>query len=393
MKLNLFIFIGILLSLFLCPSFAFPVTVDAKICFKYGVDYNDQADGDRYTTGSDKKAFGVYAKIRTPPTGSYVVVWEGYTTDDGANAGCINSVTLNRSSAYRIKVYAKAYLDDDNEVKVYRRDDNGTPSDTSDDFDSLHAQIVALSFTPTTGDAFEFDYDYNSTYDTSNVLAAASKVLDFRPGGISDHVFKYYTNPCPGGSHSCNRSNATYISDVGRMLKFTIAHETGHEITREANAPEGHTNDCSLGGSSHTYWYLEYQSCAAYEGFADFYAAACWNYANNTDCETMGGRDCDASHGRLDDFDPPSSNGYPGLDTLDGLGVESDWTHFWWDMHSDYGDLSVGDIVDIYVGADMEDWDTGENNDVWDEINVSATNLGFANSNWYTASGNCMVYY
>lgn len=366
------------------PSVTLAATVNAKICFLYGVDYDDATIGDRFIAGTDETAFGVYAEI----TNGGTPVWSGYTVADGANAGCINTVTLDRSKYYQIKVYAKAYLDDDNEVKVFHIDDNGTPSDPADDSDLLHAQLVALVFKPSTGDAFSFDYDYLSTYDTSNILAATSKALDFRPGGISSHLFKYYTVGCEypddWESGSCNKPIGTFLDDNGRRSKYAIIHESGHEITRTVS-PSGHTDDCTYNGAGHSVMGMEYQSCAAYEGFASFYAAAIWNYDTEDDCKTIYGHDCVDSGGRLGYFSPPYS----------GMGVENDWTTFWWWMYAayKYGEMTVADIVQVYADSDMDSWGSGSSNTVWDDILSSAFYLGFTTDNWYTASGMCMVYY
>jgi hypothetical protein len=65
----------------------------------------------------------------------------------------------------------------------------------------------------------------------------------------------------------------------GWMSKFAAAHEYGHlqSLFVPITALSSEDIDCSLGGPGHTLESVEYQPCAAAEGFADFFAAVTWN--------------------------------------------------------------------------------------------------------------------
>jgi len=58
----------------------------------------------------------------------------------------------------------------------------------------------------------------------------------------------------------------------------TLAHEFGHVIHQIEFEQDGTWADCSWGGDTHSWDSIEWQGCAATEGFADFVAAATFFY-------------------------------------------------------------------------------------------------------------------
>ncbi len=285
-------------------------TIYSAICFDAEVDFDDRVYGDRYTDTSDKNAYGVYAKIYKEMGGMLLTVYEDFAS---AEAGCLIA-ELDTTETYRIKLYSKAYLDDDIEIHIYNNDD---------DF-QYHSQVVVTGWTPNILSVFT--YEYNTLWKVSNVLAAVGKSINNKPAGVSDHSIDYFTQACPSGNWSCRRDNGIYINSGGRESKFTIAHETGHELSEEQTGTN--VSNCNpsapypCNSSNHSYQSKEWQTCAAWEGFADFYAAAVWNYKNEDSCDYKD-EECAGSARRLERVcgSPYSMRG-----------VEGDWVRFWWDM-------------------------------------------------------------
>ncbi|MCC6158530.1 MAG: hypothetical protein IT350_10805 [Deltaproteobacteria bacterium] len=349
-------------------------TDDVKICIKYETHFTDWAMGDFYASSSPHD----YIAIRP-----HVLVWDNdsnipmfnYFTDD---VNCTPTLALNSAHDFEIKVYAEALLVDGNVIRVYDNIDNPI----------IHAQVVHPNWNPPGDGPFPFTHQYNYNFKVSNILAAAGWTVNRRPGGLSNLDITYFTDPCPSTGSSCFQTNGgdhrIMLSLDDRDRKSTIAHETGHEIAYTKKGNDESVSDCSFyindsedcsngdtGATSHCNKCVEHQSCAAWEGFADFYMVAAWNYEGDNNCDyNDDGDSCAVENHWMED--------YSCLFDYDGYGMEWDWTHFWWEMYSNRG-YSVGDIAQIYNLSDPEDWF-----DVYIDLRSAAIDFGKSFSIWDT---------
>ncbi len=141
------------------------------------------------------------------------------------------------------------------------------------------------------------------------------------------------------------RNATVMLRGFAHRRKYTLAHEYGHAVTL-GDFITTHINDpgadycysqvtCT---ASHDWTSLEYQSAAAVEGYADYYALAVWNelfegvgYRFDTD-----GAKFFATHAT----DDPITSAYiantcnHALNCLPGIGVQRDWAFFLWDLTS-----------------------------------------------------------
>lgn len=342
------------------PGLAFSAFINVE-CFKYEIDYWDSEYGDFFTTSEDREARGVWAEVKTKPGGT--IVWQGYTDPEDEHDGCIASLSLNTTGNYQIKLYAKAEIDDGTRV-IVKSGPNGY----------IHSQVVSSSFTPTSGVYYyEFFYTLHPTVKASDVLAAASYALDWHSGGVDAYEYYYFTQDCPSGNFpSCSTSQGIYLSEGHRYSKFVIAHETGHKMADAGNDDLGSISDysysstypCGSSSDGHSYKSQEWQTAATWEGFANFYAASSWNDPYESDCAYIGD-DCESNEKYMETF-----CAVPFGDR----GVESDWTHFWWDLYAFDAALQVWEIIEIYDIASPHNW---SNSNVYSRLRTAATFGGY----------------
>ena len=340
--------IGLILVLFFLPCVAHGEWVDVKVCFTYQINFDDVSYGDYYTTNDDKPAYGIWARIEVGP----IVVYNDYTESEGDDAGCIESLSMNTNYTYKVTVKAQASLDDNNYTKVWKNDDKN----------EILSQVITDSYSPTSSTTEEtFRMGYTTGYKTSNVLAASGKALDRRPAGLYYHVYEFFPEDCPGVGGSCWSIEGLYIDSDDRDEKFTITHEMGHEIMHRLADTDDYHNDCShsailrcssSGEQGHNWHSKEFMSCAAIEGFSDFYAAAAFNDDSEYDCSAGvfegQSRNCGTEGKILQDF---------CFGPRENKGVQADWVNFWWDLYH-FENLSVAQIADIYVDVlpDISSW-------------------------------------
>ena len=130
------------------------------------------------------------------------------------------------------------------------------------------------------------------------------------------------------GNNYCIQIDKT---DGDNRRKFVMAHEYGHV---NLLAIDGYVSDCSFGsgGSSfHGRKTLEYQSCAAMEGWPHFVAAASWNNRNGDDPDGKfrwwGFGNNIVSVDRVSNYCADA----PGNQCDGGYGYEADWLRHLWD--------------------------------------------------------------
>ncbi|MCC6159426.1 MAG: hypothetical protein IT350_15355 [Deltaproteobacteria bacterium] len=348
-------------------------TDDIIICIKYETHFEDWEMGDYYKFSSphDYDAIRPHVRVRDNDTSS--VIYNSYTNP----GNCTPTLSLDSAHDFEIKVYAAARLSNNNEIKVY--DNYLDPV--------WHAQVLSASWNPLRDGTYTLVHQYNSTFKVSNVLAAAGWAVDRRHAGLSNLDITYFTDPCPGSTNSCFQVNGgnhrIMIGPDDLDRKSTITHETGHEILYQKNGNDGHTNDCTYEGTGdcwdsrfcdtcHCNRCLEYQSCASWEGFAEFYMVAAWNDAGGADCDYNDNNESCENDGNW------ISEGNC-CQTCFGRATEWDWVHFWWDMYSDEG-YAVSDIAQIYNISNPENWDPWY--DVYYLIKDAAMDFGVSESVW-----------
>jgi hypothetical protein len=168
------------------------------------------------------------------------------------------------------------------------------------------------------------------------------------------------------------------------VLKYVISHEHGHALVDLADPSKNWVGDSSANSGNcysnspstgHDMNSMEYHSTAAIEGIAAFYAAFVWNTRAESDCMYYYPRhvdwelDGDNDMGTFNCEDSPiktslSVDGndylYDICDVQEGEDItrrstEVDWLRFWWDMTTDQ-DLTLSEILDIWVGAQSYSW-------------------------------------
>jgi hypothetical protein len=328
MKMKRLVIILALVLAYTMPAYA--TDHQYKFGFRLDVEFTlDETVGDYYTDNSvNHIAHGVFVKfVRQVGT----VKWSGWAD---ASTGLLIA-TLSDQEVYDVIVQSKTRLEDDNVIHVLHDHNDQT----------LFEQEVLSNWqppsTPPSGYTY-LVYDYNPNYKISNVLAATGYALTEKPAAVSNHTYYYYCEPCSGTvDGNCFNPNISpegvQMSLTDRGGKFGMCHELGHNI--EWVWTGGFTNDCSwtaeyesedtcktLNGG-HNWGSKEYDSCAANEALAGFYAAAVWNDNTENNCQigpTSNYKDCNENDTVLETH----CNIYPADHPLKGFGVEGDWIQF-----------------------------------------------------------------
>jgi hypothetical protein len=192
--------------------------------------------------------------------------------------------------------------------------------------------------------------------------------------------------------------------------KYVIAHEVGHAMQwkKQGNADPNFNYDstdetaqCEHSGS-HGMVSVEYQSAAALEGMAHYFAASafndpssseCWfRYYKNTDwdgdstLELAGWIDCETndhcdnsgeSCGPIAIADHFGNECSPGVTVNRAL--EFDWLRFWWDLNTDEG-VAFDEAMDIWEDAHPETWAATDTIWIWDRPGARLRDAANANS-------------
>ena len=257
-----------------------------------------------------------------------------------------------------IKLIAKAAINNSNVIHVFDNETDG----------NYHAQFVAVDWELTHDVNQIFNYTLVSPYRTANILAAAIYAVKNHPLGVSGHNFYYYTQACDEGN-SCFENGHLKFNETNRSQKFVITHETGHYLGYLLNQSQSANKSYALNDiycpssenpapttedTRHGQYSKEYQTSAAWEGFADFYSVAVWNDDGETDCDILTSEngnidDCSTEYSKYMETNCGPSNTWPSK------GTESDWVYFWWDMHTVFG-VSYYTIGQIYDDSNPHTW-------------------------------------
>lgn len=356
--------LALFLAFGLAPASAHAATYNTLFCFDYGVDFDDASTsvGDDYwTSNSDKTARG--ARVQVTRLADSTDVYDDYTDYNGTYAGCTSFIGLDSNAYYRVRIFSEAEVGG-NYVEVY--DDDST--------ENLYFWEAEKAYKPTSP---EIRLHTTPVAEHWNIAAAAGYSQYRRRGGLTGETYILYNEFCSGSSGSCTKSSGKmYISDYGDDRKYIIVHEMGHALGIFKNgASTSFSYSATLdncytdSGRSHEIVSKEYQSAAANEGWAHFYAAVIFN--------NDGASSCGFEYYKSVDFDLDSSNddrtiscegrpnpgigdGYDYLGdwcngTLTNRGTEYDWLRFWWDFTTDQ-DVYFTQCADIWDTADPNDW-------------------------------------
>ncbi len=343
-------------------------------------------DDDEFLTNGDKIARG--ATNSFTPNGSGPVPF----TTSLDSSGCV-TVDLSSSVTWQIKLRAEATVD-------------GNTFDVRDSQsgDAVWVGWLETAWTPTTG---THTMDTN-LHDAWNIMAAASFAMEVRDGGLSGRSFSFFTEDCPDVSGaSCERFPDIFIAPAHADRKYVIVHELGHAVMEMCNNERNENNgDGGTGGSCDgaggTLALKEYQSNAANEGVAWYYAAVVFNHREDDDCEF--GRSLDYNKdGQLSVFEEfPSCEGDPvnepwaNLDflgnectgTLTGRAVRFDYVRAFWDLTQNAPGNGQGrtfdDVCDLWLEARPDTWDPDgggiASDDPPDRLRQAADDLNFLNA-------------
>jgi hypothetical protein len=366
-----------LLALLFCLSPAlsqartFVGTRAVELCFELQVEYRDGAVGD-WTTGPAPNdtmiAHGVRVRLTNNRTGAQTYHWADVDT------GCFTA-SLASADSFQVRVLSKAKVSGDNQVVVLHS----------------HANPVNFGWTATSSlrPAFVFGpltYTWprvpggSYTPEVTNLLAAGAWSVRRRWGGLSGQTLRMYKEACRKSdgsrSGSCLQRDdsdrlAISLSDSGGTKnKFQISHELGHLIAAlrdesSSSNSSGYGLDCAsrpaasacadgTASFAHHFYSEEWNTAAANEGMAHFYAAAAWNWPPERDCEWYSyydGTVVDCENGSKYLANTCYGGAFPTLNS----GNELDWMRFWWDVHSDCG-VNFGPIMDIWDRANPRVW-------------------------------------
>ncbi len=374
----------------LLPTAASAVPV--RLCFEHNIDYSDadtNVGDDFWTNNNDVDALGVWVKVVNGNGGD--TVHNTWVSRSGSYPGCTPVLSLSPTHSHTITVESRARGVNNNIIEVYQ---------TWDEFIPPLMTKYTFSLTP-------LNYPWTLTYtrDTPNtedwwLLAAAVYANKRRAGGVSNYTHRFFSDSGPTGSAQlCDdvidgEDRGACLADIVADNKYIIVHEMGHLIWRANNSEDpaqtsygassaSDGSSCNDGSPNHNQNSFEYQSAAAYEGFAHYYAAAVWNDHTENDCRFRHYVDVDwhndgtappeqfydfpndwsidCEGGQHDGGETVGAGDYFGgqcaQGTTDNRGTPGDWMHFFWDLTSKEG-INTGTIGHIILDADSDTWNS-----------------------------------
>ena len=348
--------------------------------FAWDINYdapNFGANGDYLTDNSvDVVAKGVYFTVQKKIT---LLNWQ---TVFAGNADSSGSKTLNLTygQTYRVMVVADALVNGNNQFRTFNHDpDPGQEEVKGDLYAQMVTSVLGFVLTSPTTDLY-YTYAYIEDFKTSNIMAAATFAFNSNSVGIENDHLDFLTENISGGGGGYTDSDTEVPPLIGLHLdapdrKFTIVHEMGHYVHYVTNEHDDFETGCptysdpDCDADNHAYGSLENQGCAAKEGFANFYAAAVFNNRYQTDCRYRG-EDCAVFNHQMLDCKPLWPATY-----FESLGVEGDWTEFYWKLHSGSQTWELQEITDLFLAVDTTDWNGGDHANVIESLSEAAHDL------------------
>lgn len=268
-----------MLALLLATTPALAATYNVDVCARYDVNLVDadvSVGDDHFTSDTTHPAWGalvVVVEVGGPG------VYADYAEDAGSSAGCIPTLALDSTKTYSIKVHSRASIAG-NTVYVW-----------TDTTETTLSQFGPSLWQPTSSGTKTVT---SPVADTWNIAAAAGFAQVRDTGGLTGQQYDFVQD---AGSTSWDRTNdRVLIGSMGGERKYMIDHEFGHMlVARAMGGGDAHSYDsadddnCDSPGTSdqHALLEREYQSAAAWEGFAHYYGIITFNNVTGSDCWFM----------------------------------------------------------------------------------------------------------
>ena len=339
--------------------------VSVRFCFILDTDYEDYVDGDYWTEGWNHAAYGIRTKVIDNNTDD--AVFDGWAGTTGL--ACTSYLSLNTNHTYAVKLWSKAKDDNDNIVHVFQ----------SYSGENLYPKTVDASYTPTANATELYTWELIGEEHPANILAAASFALREHPAGLSRHNFFFYAHTLNDVGAYTDLDGTVYLDQTCKDNKTGSTHELGHVVqylrngsqTAVANYDDMGYLNCTSIDHPHLINSREWQTAAATEGNAHFYAAITWNDNTESDCEY-----------RYDDCQGGADYQVDWLDQCEGSltnkGNEFDRLRFWWDLHRS-SSVSVQTIYTIWDEANPHNWTAPY---VYKRLRDAAAANGITNTVW-----------
>ena len=360
------------LQLLLLPQAAFAATY--TLCVDIETDYDDYGGSTWWTTNADRPARGVWIVVYDETAFTFS---SGYADNNGCR-----TATVVVGNTTHVWVNADAQVNGI-QMKAYPPSAPG--------IDSLY---IRVGWVPTGSLSESTVIPYERTW---GALAIGMWAMDKSKMGISATlplVFRTDTGAC------CSAGSELQVdTDSKKIITHEIGHAVGYRRDEDNNTQHDYGAsrvDC-FGGTingSHSLHEKEFQSAAAAEGWADFYAAWAWNTQTSNTCTLdfqgeydfdldgtldtrvpgeEGWANCESSAFSQSDPNAPD-DGRDWLkdlilyddDNVDGLqcagtwtnrGTEYDWMRFFWDLHTDQA-LNGTEIASLYDEMNPKNWDS-----------------------------------
>jgi hypothetical protein len=349
----------------LFPSIARAQTTSGTLCIKANIEWIDNFGTSSENPDEDTetlKARGVY--ITNLKKGSTYATLNGSGNGPAwANQnGCVDWTvpTTAGLTGWTLNLRTKGILKDDVELYVF---ETTTASGSTQ-------QVAAPGVNLSVGNVEIPLDDHLSTYAT-----LAYVINEAFRGSIDGERIDVGVGNFPSAWSDANGftggGQALMVGGVGKLMlarylveganqvnvhkqRYVIAHEYGH-INLGLSAVWG-VDDCGYGPGSHDPISLEWNSCAAMEGWADFVSVDSWNGpCQNHVGDRPGWLKYYGGFGNIDveDGSGNCSTGYPlkygdvcrcGGSSCDQMGTELDYVRALWDYHTDGEYLSHAEL-------------------------------------------------
>jgi len=338
----------------LLPLLAFPLpfllpmtahAIEYNFCLRVNTDLFDDNIGEDYGLGTVIDNV-TYWRMR----GARFRLYDPFGNRIGGSfldeSGCTGTFSTSSGSGFDFEFSSYGVLADGNELFVNSGVTGETVTYTVSDYNP-----------PNT--AGTYDILYSSNNDLPRIYAVYSYIINERfRGDFEDQLVTVWNgtnSPCGNtDSRMCGDDGDWHIQLAGQSnanrRKFLMGHEYGHVNLYASTGTKEFGGDCSFSGSGHGMATLEWQSCAAMEGWAHFAAVAAFNDRHESEIPDAwflywdgSNSVIDVSFGQNDPYPQNYCDNIPGNLCTGGKGYEVDWMRFLWDFWSHSGAFAPGE--------------------------------------------------
>lgn len=333
-----------------------------EVCVDFDADFSgsENGAGDYWTSDANRPLQGVEITL------SNTVVDESkFAAASGSSAGCASfDVPLG---FYWASITSRARVTNGNNTVLVLNAQSTSNSDYPVGSGSPFEHMLGKVYSTGPG-GWNTSYDFVTPATSwSRILGVFAYALQRRAAGVSNTTFRAWTNfnsshPSVCIDSSCFRASSQAVFSESTR-RFVLVHELGHAIGSARNtwkktrsSYEANPGNCPGASTTttngHSMDQKEYQSAAANEGFAHYYAAVTFNnsghqdctfaYYKNSDYDLDGVIDPQQLNCELGPALTPSGTG-PAGDWMGATcstpygnrGSEYDWLRFFWDLDTD----------------------------------------------------------